>query len=66
MKLPRIKIVWTELQKTPTTIHVSKISNGYLIGQTFLATEDKLIEELTKYVKDPHAHYDPPFYSDTK
>jgi hypothetical protein len=64
LKVPRIRIEWTEPQKVPVTISVRKLKNGYLIGEVYIATEERLIEELVKYVKDPYANLDLPEYKD--
>jgi len=64
MKFPHIKIEWTEPMKLPVTVSVRKLSNGYLIGDVYFATEDKLVVELAKWVKEPYANHDVPEYKD--
>jgi len=64
MKFPHIKIVWTEPMKLPVTVSVRKLDNGYLIGDVYFATEDKLVVELAKWVKEPYANHDVPEYKD--
>lgn len=64
MKYPRIKIIWTESMKMPIEINVKKLTNGFLVGNTFVATEERLADELVIYFKDPHAKLNPPQYND--
>jgi len=64
MKFPHIKIEWIESHKEAVTVSVRKLANGYLIGSVYFATEDKLVEHLAKYVKDPYANRDYPEYKD--
>ena len=64
MKLPHIKIEWSEPMKTPVTVSVRKLSNGYLIGDVYFASEEKLVENLAKWVQDPHANHELPKYKD--
>ena len=65
MKFPRVKIIWDDSNiKQPICVTVQKLTNGYLIGRTFFATEDLLVKHLAEYVKDPNAYYSVPFYKD--
>ena len=48
--------------KRPVTVSVRKLNNGYLLGDVYFATEDKLVVELAKWVKEPHANHDIPEY----
>lgn len=64
MKIPHIKIEWSEPMKVPITISVRKLNNGYLIGDTYFATEEKLVVELAKWVKEPYANHASPIYKD--
>lgn len=64
MKFPVIKIEWSESARVPITVKVSKLSNGFLIGNTFFASEDLLVKHLAEYVKDPYAYVAPPEYKD--
>ena len=64
MKLPHIKIEWIEQKRTPVTISVRRLSNGYLIGDVYFASEQKLVENLAEWVKDPYANHDLPEYKD--
>ena len=64
MKFPRILIEWRERAKMPITIKVAKLTNGYLIGETYFASEDLLVKHLAEYVKDPYAYLPPPEYKD--
>jgi len=50
--------------KQPVTVSVRKLSNGYLIGDVYFATEDKLVTHLAKWVKEPYANHDVPEYKD--
>ena len=52
--------------KVPVTVSVRRLSNGYLIGDVYFASEEKLVENLAKWVKDPYANHDLPKYSDTQ
>lgn len=64
MKFPHIKIEWRETTRVPVTVNVKKLSNGYLIGNVYFATEEKLVENLAKWVKDPYGNHDLPEYKD--
>ena len=64
MKLPYIKIKWTEPHRDPITVNVRKISNGYLIGDVYFASEKMLTEKLAEWVADPYANHDVPEYKD--
>ena len=64
MKIPHIKIEWREPMKTPVTVSVRKLSNGYLIGDVYFASETMLVKNLAKWVQDPHANHDIPEYKD--
>lgn len=64
MKLPHIKIEWEEPEKTPVTVSVRKLANGYLIGDIYFASEKLLTEKLAEWVKDPYANHDIPNYKD--
>ena len=50
--------------KRPVEIQVKKLANGYLIGDVYFATEDKMVVELAKWVKDPYAKWESPIYND--
>lgn len=64
MKFPHIKIEWSEPMKIPVTVSVRRLTNGYLIGDVFFASEELLVKELAKWVKDPYANHDSPHYED--
>jgi len=64
MKYPKITIKWVDWQKVPTTIELRRLRNGYLIGNTFFASEDLLVKNLAEYVKNPHAYAEAPEYKD--
>lgn len=62
MKIPKVTIIWRPLWQKEKVIEVKELTNGYLIGETFIATEDKVVEILAKYVKNPEAKVDLPDY----
>ena len=64
MKLPKIVIEWSEPMKVPVTIRVQKLLNGYLIGNTFIASKELLADELVIAFENPHAYLVPPEYHD--
>lgn len=64
MKIPHIIIKWQEIAKVPVEVSVRKLSNGYLIGNVYFASEEMLVKNLAEWVKDPHANHDIPKYED--
>ncbi len=64
MKYPQIKIVWRELGKMDACIYIKKLSNGFLVGNTYFATENSMLKHLAEAVKTPDAYFEPPTYHD--
>lgn len=64
MKLPKIKIIWTETGRIPVDIYIEKLTNGYKVGNTYFATREEMIEAIDEWMTDPYADYVAPRYSE--
>jgi hypothetical protein len=64
MKYPTVKIVWREFGRIEQHIKVERLSNGFLLGRTFFASEESMIKHLAEAMKTPDAYFEPPQYND--
>ena len=64
MKYPKIVIEWKDWRKRNTYFTIQKLTNGYLIGNTFIASKEKLANEVITVFENPDAYFTPPEYND--